>query len=236
MLVSAAVCPHPLLLVPELAVSDRPEIERLRRACLSAIGAVRATSPELLVVVGAGESTRQHPVDDVADFRPFGVETSVRLPGASGPPDGSLPMSLSVGAWLLQAGGWPSPVSAMSVGRGITPERCREVGAEVAELADRVALLVMADGSVRRTDDAPRPFDPRAAGFDASVATALRDGDPDALSAIDGELGGELGADGVEAWRVLAGAAEEATMDAELLYDDAPFGVGYVVAVWERHG
>jgi hypothetical protein len=35
---------------------------------------------------------------------------------------------------------------------------------------------------------------------------------------------------------VLAGASEEVLFDAEVAYDAAPYGVGYMVAVWERHG
>lgn len=53
-----------------------------------------------------------------------------------------------------------------------------------------------------------------------------------ALAALDAELAAELLAAGRAPWQVLAGAAEGAGLDGRLLYEDAPYGVGYFVAAW----
>ncbi len=53
-----------------------------------------------------------------------------------------------------------------------------------------------------------------------------------ALKALDAELAYELKASGRAPWQVLAGAAENADLAGTLLYEDAPYGVGYVVAAW----
>lgn len=99
------------------------------------------------------------------------------------------------------------------------------------EPGEGTTLLVVGDGSARRSEKAPGYLDERAAGFDAAVADALRSGEPARLAALDDALGRELLAAGVPAWHEAA-ARLAGTYRAELRYDDAPFGVGYFVAVW----
>lgn len=238
MLVSAAVCPHPPLLVPELAEANARELDELRAACLGAIDAVRATEPELLVVVGTGDATRRHPAGTRGSFASYGVDLDVTLPGrdAHGGNGHELPLSLAVGAWLLTASGWTGHVGGLEVDAASSTAECRRLGAAVAQEADRVGMLVMGDGSARRSTEGPGYLDPRAEVFDAVVVEALRVGDPAGLLAIDPILAADLQAAGRAAWQVLAGASEEVLFDAEVAYDAAPYGVGYMVAVWERHG
>ncbi|HMA47188.1 MAG TPA: hypothetical protein VKP11_08320, partial [Frankiaceae bacterium] len=100
-------------------------------------------------------------------------------------------------------------------------------------LSGRVALLVMGDGSAARAAHAPRGEDPRARPFDASVAAALGSADAAALLALDPSLARELVAAGRASWQVLAGAAAGRRWAGHLVYDDAPYGVGYVIATWE---
>lgn len=142
-----------------------------------------------------------------------------------------LPPSLAVAAWLLRA--WSTaPVEGLGVGEQLEPDRCLSTGRAVAGSAGRVALLVMGDGSARRSLKAPGYLDERAEPFDASVAVALGDADLGALAALDPELAQALMAAGRAPWQVLAGAAEGAGLSGELLHDAAPYGVGYFVATW----
>jgi hypothetical protein len=235
-LVSAAVCPHPPLIVPEVAGRDAGDLTTLRGACLDAVDLLRAADPDLLVVVGTGATPATFDAGARGSFARYGADVSVSLPGA-GPTDGTdLPLSLSVGAWLLGRDAWTSPVSGVAVSWEAPVAERAEIGARLADQADRVALLAMADLSAHREKSPPGHADPRAGDFDAAVVAAVRDGDPAALYALDTDLGRTLEAEGVPALQVLAGAAGDAVYDADILYDDAPYGVGYVVAVWERHG
>ncbi|MEU9208157.1 class III extradiol dioxygenase subunit B-like domain-containing protein [Streptomyces sp. NPDC048415] len=238
MLVAAAVCPCPPLLVPAVAVGAASELDALRAACTDALGVLAASRPDLLVVVGpADESGRGvHPQGTPGSFRGFGVDLDVRLGGEVPGPGASereLPPPLAVAAWLLQRTGWSdAPVEGLGVGEPLAAERCVQVGGEVGERAERVALLVMGDASACRTLKAPGYLDERAAGFDAKVARALAAADVAALKALDAELAYELKVSGRAPWQVLAGAAEGAGLGGALLYDDAPYGVGYLVAAW----
>ncbi|MFF6999642.1 class III extradiol dioxygenase subunit B-like domain-containing protein [Streptomyces sp. NPDC008313] len=238
MLVAAAVCPCPPLLVPDVAAGAAPELDAARAACTDALGVLAASRPDRLVVVGPAEQEARgaHPEGTPGSFRAFGVDLDVRL-GAGAPepasPERSLPPSLAVGAWLLQRADWSdAPVEGLGVGEPLAPERCVQVGAEIAAAAGRVALLVMGDASACRTLKAPGYFDERAAGFDTEATRALGTADVAALKALDAGLAYELKASGRAAWQVLAGAAEGAGLSGELLYEDAPYGVGYVVATW----
>lgn len=237
MLVSAAVCPHPPLIVPELAGGAADRLDELRSACAAAIEAVRATEPERLVVVGSADTTRRYPPGARGSFAPYGVAITVSLPGPSTPSDGDrLPLSIAVGAWLLGRAGWTGDTPGQAVESASPAQACRRLGMQLSQETDRLALLVMGDGSAGRPSAAPAFVDPRAEAFDASVVDALRTADPAALLAVDATVAGELRAAGRAPWQVLAGAAGDAVFDADVLYDDAPYGVGYFVAVWERHG
>jgi hypothetical protein len=237
MLVAAAVCPCPPLLVPEIAAGAAPELDAARAACSDAIGVLAAARPDRLVVVGSTgiAGTESYPEGTPGSFRGFGVDLGVRLGQGEGADGGrELPASLAVAAWLLErSSGWPDvPVEGIGVGDTLAAERCLDKGRDVAAGAGRVALLVVGDGSACRTLKAPGYFDERAAPFDAEVARALGVADVTVLAALDPLLARELQAAGRAPWQVLAGAAEGARLDGALLYEDAPYGVGYFVAAW----
>ncbi len=116
--------------------------------------------------------------------------------------------------------------------RQTTPaDICGELGATLAESGDRVALLVMGDGSAKRSTQSPGYLDPRAADFDRAAVQALSRPDPAALLRIEPRLADDLWVAGRPSWQVLAGALTRsiATMRGTLRYDDAPLGVGYFV-------
>ncbi|KOT50211.1 MULTISPECIES: class III extradiol dioxygenase subunit B-like domain-containing protein [Streptomyces] len=235
MLVAAAVCPCPPVLVPEVASGAAPELDGLRAAALDAVGVLAAARPDRLVVVGPAEQAGRGPHGQgaVGSFRGFGVDLDVSLGASETPPERPLPPSLSVGAWLLARTDWAdAPVEGLGVGEPLAADRCVQVGREIAASAERVALLVMGDGSACRTVKAPGYYDERAEDFDAAVARALGAADTEALVGLDAELASELKASGRVCWQVLAGAAEGAGLRGELLREEAPYGVGYFVAAW----
>ncbi|MDX3523901.1 class III extradiol dioxygenase subunit B-like domain-containing protein [Streptomyces scabiei] len=233
MLVAAAVCPCPPLLVPDVAAGAAPELDPARNACADALGVLAAARPDRLVVVGPGGRDASYPEGTRGSFRGFGVALDVRLGRGAGNPPATLPASLAVAAWLLDRTGWAdAPVEGLGVEEALPVESCVRAGRDLAGRAGRVALLVMGDGSACRTLKAPGYLDARAAGFDAGIARALGAADLAALLALDAGLARELRACGRAPWQVLAGAAEDAGLGGSLLYDDAPYGVGYLVAAW----
>ncbi|MEU9127731.1 class III extradiol dioxygenase subunit B-like domain-containing protein [Kitasatospora sp. NPDC048540] len=231
MLVAAAVCPCPPLLVPVVAAGAAPELEPLREACRAAVGELLASGAELIVVVGTGPRAEVWTEGGVGTFQRYGVELAARLP-LGGPGEGELTPALTVGAWLLEQSGATVPTHACAVPSDTAPDRLLGLGKGLADLADRVGLLVMGDGSACRSVKAPGYLDERAEGWDAAVAAALGSADTEALAALDAGLAAELLAEGRAPWQVLAGAAEGAGLRGRLSYDHAPYGVGYFVASW----
>ncbi|WP_141577377.1 hypothetical protein [Actinomadura sp. WMMA1423] len=233
MLVSAAVCPHPPLLVPEMAGEAAAELDALRGACDQAVR--RLAGGDALIVVGGGPETRPYEADAYATLRPYGLDWTIPSRVKSGAE--ALPLSLTLGFWLLERQGLGAGARYQAVAFDARPEDCLALGRELAESADRVALLVMGDGSACRSEKAPGYLDERAAPYDESVARALGRADAGALAALDPELSRDVQAAGRAAWQVLAGAAAKGgAFTSELLADEAPYGVGYLVAGWSLTG
>ena len=153
--------------------------------------------------------------------------------------------------------GLSGPRVLQAVGEGEPRDRCIRLGAWLVAAAERPAsgdwaasgdpgapgdragagngavMLVMGDGSARRTVSAPGHLDERAVPFDDAVERAVRDGDLVALAALDPGLARELMVTGRPAWQVLAGAWGPEKPATEVLYVGAPFGVAYLVGRFE---
>ncbi|HEX6674102.1 MAG TPA: hypothetical protein VF486_03625 [Actinomycetes bacterium] len=194
-----------------------------------------------LRVADAGERpTAVQAPDDVPDARPGGrpdlrlaeadeTPAPARASRAGGP-------AASPGDEAAEAvGGKVPPLIACTVPSTLGPRAAAAVGhalVEVAADAGPVGVLAMADLSARRSATAPGAHHPAAATFDAGVAGALVRGDLDALARLDPVEAGELLVGGRAVLQALAGAMRGGARPAgRVLYDQAPYGVGYLVAV-----
>jgi len=226
MIVGAAFVPQTPLLVPEIAQGAAAELDDLRSACMTAIRVVTDSAQHVLIV-GAGQSTREYGPTSAGTFAGFGVPLQVSL-GASGAGPVELPLSLAVGAWLTR-----QVLGAESGARGVA---IADTAPEWA-IEGRTALVVVGDGSARRSTAAPGYLDERAEAFDAAIADALARGDGAQLAkAADPVLGQTLLAAGVPAWRHVGELTAASAFEADLNYDGAPYGVGYFVATWTLRG
>ncbi len=258
MIVAAALCASPPLLHPALT-GRAVVLPELRAACAEAVARLLRSDPGLVVVVGPAPGTGEWDPDERFDLEAFapGVVSGRASPGrvVSGR---ALPLSLGLGAMLLDQGGYSGPRRLIAVGQAEPAGTCAALGAELATGPARTALLVMGDGSARRSLKAPGHLDPRAEPFDAQVERAVRSGRLGALLDLDEALARDLMVTGRPAWQVLAGAmpdsagaggagadgagADSAGADgveadgalaAEVLYRDDPFGVAYLVASFQ---
>jgi len=232
---AAAFCPYPPLLVPELAGGAAAELEPVRDACQTALIAAHDTA-DRLVLVGAAASSAFHSPVARGSLSGHGVAVDVQLGSPACGGSLELPLSLTIGAWLVaRAVGDRTGAVGFSVGPDFASTRAALDLLALAE-TERVGLVVMGDGSARRSTTAPGYLDERAEPFDTAVVAALRDGDGDALANLDASLGAELLAAGVPAWRAAGALLAGGEFDAELLYAGAPYGVGYFVAQWLASG
>ncbi len=219
MILAAAVCPHPPLLVRELTGLQDPAAE-VRTAALAAARDVLERRPDELVLLGGAGP------DEPTGLHRFG------RPDTDGTRD--LRLAHLVGVRLLAGAGWRGPVRLVAVDPGAGATEVDRLGSELADGPGRVGLVVLGDGSARRGARAPGPRDDRADGFDEHLVAALRAGDAAQLAGLDAALAEETAGSGRAAFRVLGAAvlAQGAAVQARLHYADDPFGVTYVVASW----
>jgi hypothetical protein len=226
-IIAAALCPWPPLLVRELTGAD-PVVPELRDACAAAVAALLTGGPGEVVVVAPGPATTICPAAGRLNIAAFGG-----LPATSPDPVTdicSLPPAAGIGAYLLDQAGYRGPRVIWTVSQDESSNGCRKLGAELAASGQRTALLALGDGSARRGPKAPGAFDERAAAFDAALVRAVEDADLDALLAVDPALARDLMATGRPAWQVLAGALAGTDPAVHVRYADDPFGVMYLVA------
>jgi hypothetical protein len=202
-ILGAANCPHPPLLLPGITGRPVEQVELLRSACLAAISQLMAARPSRVVIVGG-----------------------------AGPAEFAKPLSVQIGRSLLDQAGCRLPIQHLVVANDSPPADCLQAGRELAAGPERTGLLVMADGSARRSVKAPGYLDERAAPFDAAVLGYLREADSAGLAGLDPELAADLLVAGRAAWQVLAGAFESNPQRSTVHYTDDPFGVWYPVLSW----
>ncbi len=128
-------------------------------------------------------------------------------------------------AWL----GDDVRVIADEQGARVAAYLVREVVSRLGAGAPRTStsVLIVGNGSAKRTEKAPGHLDEHAPAFDQALGAALRSGD---LTGVDLSLADELWAsvDGIAELRDLL-HGETAIVD----YDDDPFGVQYWVMRWQ---
>ncbi|MET0863433.1 MAG: hypothetical protein ABWZ98_03780 [Nakamurella sp.] len=257
MIIGAAVCPGAPFLLPGVASSLFTQMQELVMACAEAVGRLSAADSIVLLSTRLsaagwppGTPCRELDAGAIAassvrrsdlPFPAIALRTGGPLAGGAPQNDRSTSGLLTVadpavgtlvGATLLAAAAPSLPVSIIEIGDPAAAGAALEARTQTAE---RIALLVIADGSACHGDNAPGRRDDRAAGFDADISAALAAGSPSRLAAAcaDRALAGELLAT-VDPLAVLALlTAARPPEAAELSYRGAPFGVGYWVASWQ---
>jgi hypothetical protein len=216
---AVAFVPAAPLLIPQVAGGSAGLDDELRAASLEVVARAVATRPDEVVVVAGVSIPGAWSSDSTWDFSGFG------LPRVPPDPRPTLPPSLGIGAWLLDEAGWDGPRGYVGVG---------EATAAVPLPADGSrSVVVVGDGSACRSERAPGHLDDRGEGFDATIADLLAGGDAAGLAALPDDLAAELMCGGLAAWRwTVAALAGSVVSKAELLKSEAPYGVGYFVALW----
>lgn len=233
---SVAFCPHPPLLVPELAQGAAGELADLRAAAEAAIADVLAARPAQLLLVGSGPASALHSPLARGSLAGYGFEREVHLGSPACGGGLELPLSLTIGAWLLERVAGPR---SLAVGLEVGPHyRRSRAAADVLGLLEGADLgvIVLGDGSARRSASSPGRLDERAEPFDTLIEAALGSGDADALADLDVALAAELQCEGARAWAAAGDLLAGSPWSAQLRWRGAPYGVGYAVASWRPAG
>ncbi len=237
MIVAAALVPQAPLMLPGLTGRDDP-VSEMRSAAADVVDELVQTDPDEIVLLASGSRTGELPVRDRLGLHRWGVGAGTdRRDGAQSAAD-EVPLPFAVGTTLLDAAGWSGSRRWHQVGWDDAGGAALAAGSDLAATAGRVGLLVLGDGSARRTVKAPGHLDERADGFDAALLDALR-GEPRRLVDVDPATASQLMVTGLPAWQALAGAlvgapstagrAEVPSRPVQVRWSGDPCGVLYLV-------
>ncbi len=220
MITHAVLCPGPPLLAPQL--SDDPEAVRLRTTALDAVRGLLADDPDVVVVLGTSDRAADWPSAARANLHTYGAPVA--------PPPAVAPLSVGIGALLLDLAGYPGELRLQTVHTEPSIAECVAMAAALNASAARTGMIVVADGSARRTLKAPGYLDPRATPYDEAVSQAVASGELESLRELDPVLAAELMASGWAALQVLVEIFAGRRPRTTIHYDEAPYGVGYLIA------
>lgn len=218
------------VLVPELASGSIVEVAQVRDAVRDVLsGVMDGIGSALIVGAGAGF----YEPGTCGSFAGLGRDVPVQLASTTTgyeirrrPLARAMPLPLLVGAHLLSEVLEPGTADVWALGT--------DWGIPAEPIGDRDtpwALIVVADGSTRRTPGAPGSFHPEAHAWDAALAGALAAGDASALAGVNIPQSARVGCRDVAVWK-WAGAALSGSWSADLRLHEAPLGVGYLAASW----
>lgn len=148
--------------------------------------------------------------------------------------DESLDHGATVPLFYLQSAGWKGPTVIVSLdhpGDGAPAKWGQAIAATAQRLSRRTAVIASGDMSHRLTRSAPCGYHPEAHRFDEAFISLLRNGAFHDVPAIDASLEELAAEDVAESTMVALAAADYRTEGHVVLSYQAPFGVGYGVAI-----
>ncbi len=257
--------PHPPIIVPEVGRGRLGDCMSTVDACRDFARRMAAARPERLFMVSPhsprqgrafGLWTGQRLRGDLGRFGspgsavdlPNDPEMVAALSGAAegrglgtwSIPEEPLDHGAVVPLWFLVEAGWDGPTCLASLPWHAAPEVMeafgRALGEAVAALAGRAALVASGDMSHKVKPDAPAGYHPRAVEFDHVLTDLVRDGQLDAIGAIDAELRDLAAEDAADSSQIVAAAIDYRPHGEEVICYEHPFGVGYLVAVFHDGG
>lgn len=232
---TAVVVPAAPALLPGLGGTADP-LADLRERARALVADALAKGVARVVVIGPGESTRTWPADAPSGAARF---TTGRVP------EGALPTGLEIGRSLAPTRGddfaptrgdelapfGGGELVLQSVAADADSATCLELGRSLPADGPTL-LLVVADGPATLTAKAPGHLQPDATPFAEELAHALAAADTTALADLDPATCDRLWMRGRPALQVMAGAFADQRVRGELIGEEAPFGVQYLLARW----
>ncbi len=200
----AVVLPSAAMLLPEYVGAADPAAP-IRDRCVDAVRAGLLAGPDEVVLVAGHDRAPRH------------------TKGALG---------ARIGRRALYAAGWTGPTHEVVVPFDASVDEVAAAVADVVRRPGRVLLVVVGDGSAKRTEKAPGHLDERAPAVDGIIEDALAQADSAALANLDDDLCAQLWVTGRAALQVLGEACAGVAMRPETMWFGDPYGVAYFVARW----
>ncbi|MFA5103611.1 MAG: class III extradiol dioxygenase subunit B-like domain-containing protein [Candidatus Margulisiibacteriota bacterium] len=256
------ISPHPPLLIPEIGGGRIKGVERTDRALKSAGGKLVSSGPDTVVIITPHGKISETNIRLYSspflegDFSMFGLPDVIM--SSEGDPvlagnvvqaargkkiaceiisDTFLDHGVMVPLHYLKAAGFEGKVLPIAVSL-VSLKELFEFGKlfnRVVEASDKkIAVVASADMSHRLTSNAPSGYSPKGTMFDEKLVELVKRNDIDAILNFDAELAEEAGQDALWSIAILLGILDGGAFKTEFLSYEGPFGVGYMVAVYEK--
>lgn len=261
-IVYGMISPHPPLLIPEIGGARIKEAERTDRALKTAGKKLVSYSPDTAVIItphGKISETKVRLYSSPfleGDFSVFGLP-SVNMSGEGDPvlaveaaeaargkkiaceiiSDNILDHGVMVPLHYLRSAGFNGKILPVAVSLASLRELFdfgRFLNLIVKASDKKIAVVASADMSHRLTKNAPSGYSPKGAIFDEKLVGLVKNNAVESVLDFDPELAEEAGQDALWSIAMLLGILEGGTFKSEVLSYEGPFGVGYMVASYER--
>lgn len=259
-MIYTCLVPHPPLIVPGVGRGD--EIPSTRRAYGKIASDLEELQPDTVVLVSPhsvmyGDYIHIAPGDgghgDFGAFGATGVKLSVDydmelakligetasargiLSGAMGATRPDLDHGVMVPLYFFK----PKRIVRISISGLSLIEHYRFgqcVTAAARRLGRKIAVIASGDMSHKLKKDGPYGFAPEGPEHDKFVCDHIAEADFRGLMLIDPELREKAAECGVRALAVMLGALDGMRVESQLLAYEAPYGVGYLTAVFRAEG
>ena len=257
--VCAVLMPHAPILVPDVG-GDRAGAARASvRAMREAAARVMDFQPDTLALISPHSPRQRGAFGLWAGDRLTGTFAQFNAPGAQVSLPNDTPLAdaiiaearnrglatwlirgqtLDHGAlvplWFLAQAGWAGPTVVLSL-KDPADGGLAELGEAIAAAARasrrRIAIVASGDMSHRLKENAPCGFHPQAHQFDETFINLIRDGDYHGIGNIAPALRELAAEDAVDSTLAAAAAVDWKAAGHKVLNYEAPFGVGYGVAI-----
>lgn len=256
------ISPHPPILVPKIGGSRIKEVDKTKKALEAVSKKMKALDPDTIIFITPhGEISTTAPHVYAGDyfegnFSMFGagsvkisckgdselaaliMNRSVSDNVAAAPTSGSdLDHGIMVPLYYIKDAGLEKPILPIAI--SVSPLRKlfafgKVIAQAVGSTDKKVAIVASADMSHRLTEDAPNSYDPNGPIFDKQLVALVKENDVDGILDFDSYLADVAGQDALWSIAILLGALDGQGFKSKVLSYEGPFGVGYMVAEFER--
>ncbi len=261
-ILGGVVCPHPPLLIPTIGGERVKDVRHTQAAMEEAAQMIHDLDPETLVFISphsvAYDAAFAVRVGTTltGSFSAFGrpdvkftlqtdselAQTVVGHSEAAGMPviavteSQDLDWGVLVPYYFIGGGRRVVSLSISSLGLNQHRQWGNVVATAAGALERRTVFVASGDLSHRLSADGPYGFSPDGQPFDQTVTEIFSSGRLGRLIEIDQETVAGAGECGLRSFVTLSGVLKESSFSSRLLSYEAPFGVGYAVAIFVVEG
>jgi len=262
MLNFAAICPHPLVMAPEVKSSEKNLIQKTAKSVEALASDLRKTSPDNIIIISPRGPMRYDKftinfetsfkgnfVDFGGDDYDYVFKNNIDLSRQilrylrkkHAPVDIIRESNLDYGSLIplihltknLDKKPKIIPLTFTATDWDAQYKFGKQLSTVLEESNESTAIIASAHLSNRLTEEAPGGFSPYGIKYDSTLTKLLQENEVDKIKALNPEFCEEAGEGGLQAILITLGAIAHTRHAFHQLSYENPLGVGYLVGKWD---